>query len=108
MEKIISIIVIGSILFIFTLLIVFGIQNASYGPKVGTVIDKKYTSESSYYTYDTVYSGNTSITVPKYHHYPATWKLKLQKTEDGKTKEIWIEVTEDEYNKIKIGEFYGE
>lgn len=108
MEKVITIFATGVILILFALLIISGIQYASYGPKVGTVVDKEYSSETSYYTYETIYSGNTSISVPEYHHEPAKWKLKLQKTEDDKTKEIWIEVPREEYESFKIGDYYGE
>lgn len=108
MEKIITIVTIV-ILFMFFIFIGYSIYTyEDYGAKVGTVIDKGYSSERSYYSYDTVHSGNSTYTVPRYHYYPESWKLKIQKTEDGKTKEVWIEVPENEFNNIKVGEFYGE
>lgn len=108
MEKIITVFVIAIILIIFLVLGASIYNYADYGTKVGTVIDKEYSSERSYYSYDTVHSGNSTYTVPRYHYYPESWKLKIQKTENGKTKEVWIEVPESEFNNIKVGEFYGE
>lgn len=108
MEDFIEMFVIGIIIIILILSIVCLSRIESYGSKVGTVVDKEYASERSYTTTQIQYVGNNTIQIPKYHHEPAKWKLKLQKTENDKTKEIWIEVTEEEYNNIKIGEFYGE
>ena len=79
-----------------------------YGQRIGKVVDKKYESESTYYTHSTQYVGSSSISVPEYHYSPEKFKLKLQKEEDEKIKEIWIEVPREEYENFKIGDYYGE
>lgn len=108
MEKFIIIFATGLILIIFALLISGIVQYEGYGAKVGTVIDKQYTSENFYITTKTQYIENKTISIPEYHHEPAKWKIKLQKLEADKEKTIWIEVTEEEYKNLKIGEYYGE
>lgn len=99
MEKFIIGIAIIIIIFTFGFIFVTIQNNANYGTKEGTVIDKQY--NGSFTTY--VYSGK--VLVPIYH--PSSWKIKLQKeTVDGE-KTIWIDVTEEEYKTINIGDYLG-
>lgn len=74
-----------------------------YGIYEGTIVDKKYTSAHT--TLQTYYNGKTTSIYPMYH--PERWKIKIQKQEDDKTKEVWISVPEQEYNNLKIGDYYA-
>lgn len=109
-EKIaIIIVVIGMLIVfgIFDLIIYTGIKEANYGIKQGIVIDKQYTSEHTYTEYSVSHIGNETIKIPYQKYVAEKYKIKIQKTVDGKQKSIWIEITQDEYNNLNIGDSYG-
>lgn len=109
-EKIATVItVIGSLIVfgIFGLFIYACIDEASYGIKQGIVLDKQYESAHTYTAYTTSYIGNDTIRIPHQEYVSEKYKIKIQKTEDNKTKSIWIEVTPEEYNNLNIGDSYG-
>lgn len=93
------------IILIATIAIIIGsIRNdISYGTKQGTIIDKRYSAP--YTSYVTSNVGNSTIQMP--HYYPETFKIKLQKEDNGKVKECWISVPAQEYEKYNIGDYYN-
>ena len=74
-------------------------KNITFGARTGIVIDKQYQASYVGYTSSDV-DGNT-IRIPT--TYPQTWSIEIQK--DNKT--LWIEVSEKEYNELKIGDCYN-
>ena len=107
MEKITIILTVVIVLIVFGLA-GFGIYtNASYGEKEGEVIDKEYHRAYTTTSYETVTTGNTSISIPVQKYYPESYQVKIQKEVDEELKQRWIEVTAQEYENIKIGDWYG-
>lgn len=94
-----------SIIFI---IILFLLSGCGYGVKKGTIVDKKFTPEYTTHGYTHGRVGKVMTSVPYTNHYSATWSIKIQKEEDGKVKECWINVTEETYNQLQIGDYYNE
>lgn len=92
-----------SIIFI---IILFLLSGCGYGAMQGTVVDKKFTPEHTTTTYSTHRVGKTMMTTPIRHHHNDAWSIKIQKEEDGKIKECWVNVTEEKYNQLQIGDYY--
>jgi len=78
-------------------------NDIDYGTKQGTIVDKRYSSP--YTSYTTSNARNSTIQIPRY--YPETYRIKLQKRDGSKTKECWIEVPAQEYEKYNIGDYYN-
>lgn len=74
-------------------------QDVSYGTKTGIVIDKQY--HASWVSHSTSYVNDRSINIPVTH--PQTWSIRIQKD----NKDIWIDVSENEYNSLSIGDCYN-
>ena len=85
----------------------FLLTGCGYGIKQGIIVDKQYHPEYTTYTYTTSNIGNSTIRIPTPIHHSETYNLKIQKEEDGKTKECWIQITEEEYSRYNIGDYYG-
>lgn len=94
-----------SIMFI---IILFLLSGCGYGSKQGTVVDKKFTPEHTRTIYVPQRVGKVTMSRPVRHHYKDTWSIKIQKEEDDKIKECWINVTEEAYNQLQIGDYYSE
>lgn len=82
--------------------------DVDYGTKQGTIIDKRYNAPYTSTTYTTSHVGNSTIRIPTTRYNPESYNIKIQKEEDSKTKECWIQVPKEEYGKYKIGDYYGE
>lgn len=100
-------IVLGIVILIFILTsiaLVYGVVNiVDYGQVVGTIINKEIEPSHSYITY--VHTG--TVNVPVTHYKEDTYKFEIQKEENNKLKTRWIEVSEEDYNKYEIGDYYG-
>lgn len=83
------------------------ISNMDYGVKQGIVIDKDYSSAHTYTSYTTSYAGNSTIRIPYQEYVDEKYRIRIEKIEDGKTKNRWLEVTAEEYNNLQIGDNYG-
>lgn len=75
----------------------------NYGEIVGTIINKQIEPAYSYITY--THTGY--VNVPVTHYKEETYKFTIQKEENNKTKTRWIDVSEEDYNKYEIGDYYG-
>lgn len=84
------------------------IEQFNYDERVGIIVDKQYNAAYSYTEITTSHIGNDTIRIPTTKYREAQYLLKLEKEIDGKKKNIWIEVPENEYEKYKRGDFYGE
>lgn len=96
-------------LLLFALIIVmllFFLTSCGYGKKRGTIIEKEFVPEHTSYSHVPIRSGKVTRMATQRHHYNDTWRIKIQKEEDGKIKECWIEITEEEYNKFKVGDYF--
>ena len=102
-----TLLVFGIVFGIFGLIIYTGIKEANYGIKQGIVIDKQYTSEHTYTEYSVSHIGNETIKIPYQKSVAEKYKIKIQKTVDGKQKNTWVEVPKEEYNNLNIGDSYG-
>jgi len=75
-------------------------------PSEGKVHDKSY-SEGYYYTtnicaaYDK--NGFCTVNIPQQNYSPPSWSLDLYNGD----KHGWKGVTEQEYNSVKVGDWYG-
>ena len=94
------------IILIIAIIIIIGCEY-DYGIKQGTIIDKQYRTEYITYTYTTSYVGSSIIRTPIPLHQPETYNIHIQKEEEGKTKDCWIEITKEEYEKYNIGDYYN-
>lgn len=98
---------------IIIIVALFGIIGCSiytdidYGTKQGTIIDKKYNAAYTSTTYTSTYTGKTTISIPVTRYNPENYNIKIQKEDNGKTKECWVQITKEEYNKYKIGDYYN-
>lgn len=86
------------IAFVFLLIGFIFYKDVSFGTKQGIVIDKKY--HSAWISYNTSYVNGSSISIPVTH--PESWSIKIKKDD----KELWIDISENEYNQINIGDCY--
>ncbi len=82
-------------------------SNMEYGVKQGIVIDKDYRGAHTYTSYQTSYVGNSTIRIPYQEYVGEMYRIRIEKVEDGKTKNRWFEVTAEEYNNLQIGDRYG-
>ena len=90
------------ILFIIFVVALIGIsiyQNVSFGTKQGIVVDKQY--HAPWISYNTSYVNGNHISIPVTH--PQSWSIKIKKDD----KELWIDVSENEYNNLSIGDCYN-
>ena len=91
-------IVMAVIVVIMIVAIALIVKNESNRISEGIVIDKYYTSGYTRYSGDD--KSRSLISEPPQYH------LLLSGNKHGKAVKYWCEVTEDEYNSIKIGEFF--
>ncbi len=93
---------------IIFMIMLFLLSGCGYGVKKGTIVDKKFTPEHT--THGTIVQrvGTVTVATPTTHHYKDEWSIKIQKEENGKIKESWINVTEAKYNQLQIGDYYEE
>lgn len=98
--SIIELIAVLVILFVIGIIAIPIYQDINFGTKTGTVIDKKYSS--AWVGSQTSYVNGKHINIPV--TYPEKWQIKIQK--DNKT--IWVDISETEYNQLKIGDVYNE
>lgn len=94
----IEIIAIFFIGFIILLISFVFYKEYSFGAKQGIVIDKEY--HSAWVSYTSSYVNGSTISIPVTH--PQSWSIRIQKDD----KDLWIDVSESEYNQIDIGDCY--
>lgn len=68
----------------------------------GVVIDKDY--HSAYTTITYIHSDDMTIPVSQY--YPERFVLTIRGSKNGATVDYWFEVSEAEYEKYSIGDYY--
>lgn len=68
----------------------------------GVVIDKDY--HSAYTTITYIHSDDMTIPVSQY--YPERFVLTIRGSKNGETVDYWFEVSETEYEKYSIGDYY--
>ena len=106
MEKVIIIFTIIILISIFAFIGIYIYNYIDYGKKEGTIVDKSYQAAYTTVIYTTVSSGGTTTSIPVSQYYPESFNIKIQKEEGNKRKEIWIQVPENEYKDLKIGDYY--
>lgn len=84
---------------IFSLIGIIIYKNISFGTKQGIVIDKQY--HAPWVSYNTSNVNGNHISIPVTH--PQSWSIKIKKDD----KELWIDVSENEYNNLSIGDCYN-
>lgn len=90
-----------AILIIIVVVAIIGInvyQNVTFGTKQGIIIDKQY--HAPWVSYNTSYVNDNHISIPVTH--PESWSVKIKKDD----KELWIDISENEYDSLKIGDCY--
>lgn len=76
-----------------------GIQNEGNRIAAGEVIDKEV--EAGY----TSYHGDENS--GRLYSHPTKYYLKIQGEKNGETVTYWREVTEEEYSRYSVGDWYG-
>ncbi len=84
---------------IFAILGVSIYKNIDFGTKQGIVIDKQY--HAPWISYNNSYLNGNHLIIPV--TYPESWSIKIKKGD----KELWIDVSESEYNSLKIEDCYN-
>ncbi len=74
-------------------------KELSFGEHSGIVVDKQY--QAAFVTYTSSNVNGSTISIPT--TYPERWTIKLQKD----NKALWVNVSEKEYEEIKIGDCYN-
>ena len=92
-----------TLIILVTISIFLIVNDINYGAKQGTIVDKRYSGP--YTTYISSKIGNSTVITPQYH--PEAYSMKIQKDEDGKIKECWIDISPQEYEKYNIGDYYN-
>lgn len=92
-----------TLIILVTISIFLIVNDINYGAKQGTIVDKSYSGP--YTTYISSRIGNSTVITPLYH--PEAYSIKIQKDEDGKIKECWIDISPQEYEKYNIGDYYN-
>lgn len=98
-----GIVIIFVIILIVAVFIIDSVNYVNFGTKKGEVIDKEY--HAAYVTYTSSYVNNGVINIPVQH--PEKYSIKLKKVVNGKEKTVWIDVSKEAYEKVKIGDIYG-
>lgn len=78
--------------------IAIGVQNESKRITEGIIVDKQFFAEQSYY------SGTKDSST--YHHSPERHLFLLRGEKNGKTVEYWCEVSAEDYDRYRTGEYY--
>jgi len=68
----------------------------------GIITDKNYSPAYSWTQMMCV--GKPIVCYPIIHYVPEQWSFSLQ---DGKGTEGWVYVSQDEFNKYEVGDYYG-
>lgn len=102
----VEVIVIITIIAILATIIVVGmipgILNEKNRITEGIIVDKSYTAESVTTDYRNV--GDTLI--PFTHREPAHYHFQLEGEKDEIKVKYWLEVSENDYNAYRIGDYY--
>ena len=96
--EIVCVLFIAVVVFLIGAVIFGSILNASNIIECGVIVDKTYDSG---YTY---FSSNKSD--GHMHSYPDRYTFTIEGEKDGETVRYTFEVTEQEYNRYKIGDWY--
>ena len=91
-----------AVLITLAIILIIGIalyQEINFEKHTGIIVDKQY--HASYVSYTSSYVNGSHINIPITH--PQRWSIKLQKSE----KTLWIDISEKEYNELKIGDCYN-
>lgn len=87
--------------------LIFMLTSCGYGVREGTVVDKDFIPEHTTHGTRMVRVGKVTTCQPYTIHHRDVWKIKIQKKdENDKILECWIDVTEEEYNKYEIGDYF--
>ena len=98
LSVIFAVLFIAAIAFLIGAVIFNSIQNASNKIDCGVIVDTDYDSG---YTY---FSSNQNG--GHMHSYPDTYTFTIEGEKDGETVRYTFEVTEQEYNRYEIGDWY--
>lgn len=93
-------IVLGAILFCFV--ICGAVKNAHNAISEGTIIDKDYNAAQTYTEYH-FFDGKT---IPQAKYIPARYVFTIKGNKNGETVEYTFVVSESEYVKYKVGDYY--
>lgn len=94
------------IFFIILLIGYYVYKQFSYGAKEGFIIDKQYSPAYTYTTYNSTYVNGTSVSMPMQHYIGERYYFIIQKEVKGKLKSVDVNVTQEEFNKYNIGDYF--
>ena len=97
-ENIVCVLLIAVFVFLIGAVISGSILNASNGIECGVIVDTNYGSGFTYFS--------SSKSGGHMHSYPDKYTFTIEGEKDGKTVRYTFEVTEQEYNRYKIGDWY--
>lgn len=99
LQIIVYVVIIILIVAIAAAMVVSCINNASNEIYAGIIVDKYTSGGNTYYTR----GHNNTI---HFHKSSKAWNFVIQGTKDGETVNYRFEVTEEEYGRYKIGDYY--
>lgn len=83
----------------------FGLSDCrTYETVEGEVINKKYEEAYSYTT--VVFTGKAMM--PVSHYMSEQYKIEILKQKNEEIKTRWVSISQEEYEKIEIGNWYKE
>ena len=86
----------------FVLSIIAGVANSANRISEGVLVDKHYSPAYTTTTYTG--SGNNRRAVPRYHS--AKYRFTIEGEKNGETVRYTFDVTESEYDRYKVGDYY--
>ena len=98
LSLIFAFLLVAAVVFLIGAGIFFSIQNASNEIDCGVIVDRDYDSGYAYFSSDK-YGGHMNS-------YTDTYTFTIEGEKDGETVRYTFEVTEQEYNSYKIGDWY--
>lgn len=104
----ISITIIATLIILSVIIVVccYASEYLNYGAKEGFIIDKQYNPAYTYMTYNSTYVNGNSVNMPMQHYSGERYYFTIQKEVKGKIKSINVNVTQDEFEKYNIGDYF--
>ncbi|MBD5128475.1 MAG: hypothetical protein HDT43_00895 [Ruminococcaceae bacterium] len=102
-ENILHTFIIAAVVVMMTLIICGVTANEHNRISEGVIVDKNYNAAYSKTTDRRISDG---MTMPVIEYHPATYYFTIKGDKDGKIVEYTFEVTENDYNTYRTGDYY--
>ena len=75
--------------------------------KEGWIYEKEYVEPSGVMILQPIINGEIQIYIPTWYKQPERYLIRIRNTVNGKERAAAVEVTEKEYSKYNVGDFYN-